>query len=159
MSSEGPIRSALTTNLKYDVQYQVDEEIYQNPPQAEDVLDKRITSPQNSLFKQVKNDTGKVIMAVNHLAHPSKAKVVDTTLSSYTPGGVIDKGKRGIKWTYIIQGVGIGEDANTRTTSRNIWELHEVIMKGDNSHISNASAIREFETGPLEPIRINIATE
>lgn len=155
----GAPRPFVKTHLKYTVEVEMPNHIYDNPPKAADVLDMRVNALQADVIRVTKKNIGKVIMAANGLAHPSRHKVVHEEIEEHTPTGTIPENHIRAQWTYVMKGVGIGEYADTSTTSRRAWELHEVLIKGNDEPIRSSSKIREFDSGPLDVKRVQIHTE
>lgn len=160
---EGPLgrkRPFVTTNLKYDVSVDMPQETWLTPAKATDVLSIRVNAPQQDVVEHVKKQLGQVLLAVNNLAHPSRYRVVaEEVEESERPGDTISSGDVRVTWTYILQGSGMGEFANTMTSSDAMWRLHEVVNRGNNEPIETSQARREFELGPDMEARIQITTE
>lgn len=154
----GP-RPFAKTNLKYDVQVEVDEGVWLQPPKAIDLIDMRVNAPQQDSNQFIKKKVGKVILAANGLAHPSRVKNVAEEIETYEPGGVIDEGNVRVTWTYIVQGSGVGAFNDTATTSESVWKLHEVLVKENDSPISRSSVQREWNPSPYSVERIVISTD
>lgn len=146
-------------NLKYDIQSVVPHDIYVEPPKAIEVLDRKVGQEVSNVVDQIKDDIGDVILAVNSLRHPSKTVVIDTVEKGHTArSNITPKNNLLIKWTYVIQGKGIGRHNNTKASSKAIHDLHKVLIEGDNSPIRRKTAIREFDPGPFEIKTVTITT-
>lgn len=154
----GP-RPFAKTNLKYDVEVEVDENTWLQPPKAIDLIDMRVNAPQQDSNQFIKQKVGKVILAANGLAHPSRIRNVAEDVETFEPGGVIQEGNVRITWTYIIQGSGIGSFADTLTTSQYMWNLHEVLVRENDAPIERSSVQREWNPSPYSVERVTISTD
>lgn len=166
--SQGPLggpRPLVTTNLKYDIVVTmsqvdfVDDELL-----AKDVVDVRVNAPRRAFTPWLRDRIGKVILASNKLAHPSRIRMVDEDSEVNPPGPVqgppfADEGEVQVTWTYIIQGSGAGAFANTSTTSDRVISLHEVLINGNDEPISTSTVVREFDSGPATVENIRLTTE
>lgn len=160
---KGPLGRDLnfvTTNLKYDVTVVVDKDIHNNPTKAKSLLDMRVNAPQMDSNKFVKRAIGDVILAVNKLQHPSRTKHVNTSVKDGGMGAIYgDQSEVEIVHTYIVQGVGVGEGANTSISSLAAWKLHEVLINENDEHIRNAAAQREWNPSPYRVANVSISTQ
>lgn len=154
----GP-RPFAKTHLKYTVHVEIPEEIVESTPKAKHILETRVNSPQMDLIEKVKEDIGEVIEAANGLAHPSRHKVIHEETEEWERGNNVPEGYVLKKWTYVMKGSGVGKFADTSTTSKRVWKLHEVLIKGNDEPIKRASARWEFDSGPLEITRVRISTD
>lgn len=152
----GVDRPFVSTNLKYDVRVQVDEDIYRNPPKAIDLIDMRVNAPQVDSNKFIQDKIGKIILAVNGLAHPSRHRVVNEELNKSRN---IPEGKVEIVWTYIVDGSGIGEARNTRTYAKDVKDLYTVLVEENDQPIKRSSKQREWNPSPYSVQKIELSTE
>lgn len=157
---EGPLggsRPFVKTRLKYDVTVHIPVDILENPPKAREVLNVRVNMVQADVIEKVKQDIGKVILAANRLDTPSETKLIESGPETDTP--LAESNEVEFVWTYIVDGEGIGEFADNRVSLTSANKMHSVLIEGDDSAISNAAAIREFDSGPIDINRVDITTD
>lgn len=158
--SRGPAgapRPFVKTRLKYDVQVLVPGGIFTDPPKAEDLINMRVNAPQQNSNEFIKDKIGKVILAANGLAHPSRTSLVRDEINTDPVSG--EFGDVEMELTYIIKGAGVGEFADTTTTSMRMWNLHEVLVKENDSVIRDSSVQREWNPAPYKVSRVEIGTQ
>lgn len=161
----GGARPLVTTNLKYDIVVTMDQtDFVDDELLAKDVVDIRVRSPTKTFTSWLRDTIGRVILASNRLAGRSRIEMVDEEAEVNPLGPVqgppfADEGEVQVTWTYIIQGAGVGEFANTSTTSDRVVDLHEVLINGDDEPISTSTVIREFDSGPATIENIRLTTE
>lgn len=154
----------IRTNLKYDITVSMGEDIYSDEStNAADIMRMGV-SPSSKTFREaLRYRIGRVILAAKNLTNPSTIMVVDSEIkygsSSEHRTLYANKGEVQVKWTYIVQGRGIAVGMNHRVGSRSAWKLHEVLILGNDEHISGSSTQNEFDPHPAEVNRITISTE
>lgn len=152
----GP-RPFIKTRLKYDVKVRVKGGIFTDPPKATDLIDMRVNAPQENSNEFIKNKIGKVILAANGLAHPSRTRLISDEINTDPIGG--EFGDVEMELTYVILGAGVGEFADTTITSKRAWTLHEVLVEENDSLISGSSVQREWNPAPYKVNRVEIGTD
>lgn len=161
----GVNRPFVKTRIKYTVNLTMREATFLDDTiKAKDVVSVRVNTPQESFTSWLKRSIGDVILAVNRLAHPSRHKTIAefaTSESGQMSGTTIDAepGEVEVQWVYVMQGSGVGSARDTMTTSESIYNLHRVLVLGDNSPIRNSQAIRKFDSGPADIRSVNISCD
>lgn len=142
------------TRLKYDVKVEVPRDTFTDPPKATDLIDMRVNAVQLNSNDFIKEKIGDVILAANRLASPSTVRNVDQRAEP-----IQEENKIRVTWTYVIDGYGIGEDANTQTRARYVKDLYTVLVEENDEPIKNSAKQREWSPEPYEVQRINITTD
>ena len=159
---EGPLggpRPLAEGKLKYTVTVQCPMEIYRDPPLADDIIDMRVNTPQEDTISYIRKKTGKVILAANRLAHPSRINLTNQDVEEYKPGSAVPEDHVHFKWTYTISGKGVGKANDTGASSRDIVTLHQALINENDSAIESSSVQREYSPSPLSAERIWIHTD
>ena len=160
----GPLRDSdnrpfVKTRLKYDITVEMAEHIANDPPDAEEVLTKNVSAVIDDVIKNVKEQIGDVILASQNFSHPNRTTIIDTEVEPHKPNNLVPEGKVHITWTYVVEGTGIGEAAETSATLTALNDMYAVLIEGDNTPIESNTAIRNFDSGPLEVDRVRVTTE
>lgn len=145
--------------IKYEVRMSMPTEIWKDPPKATDVLDVRVSRVTADVIEKVTKDVGDVILASQNFSHPNKAKVIDTTVEGFKPGGLVEKGETDLINTYTIDGTGIGKAAERSILVTRAADMKKVLLDGDTTPIKSNTQIREFDTGPITIKNVRITCE
>jgi len=152
-------RPGVDSRLVYNVTFTGDTSLSKNPPKAREAFDMRVNTPQADAFEVFVDKIGDVLLAVNNLAHPTKANVLDVSIMDQGPGNGLSKNETEWQARYVLSGSGIAEFAEKITTASSMIDAHMVLIQGDDGPIENASAIRAFDSGPFEVNTIQIEAD
>lgn len=160
----GPLRDSdnrpfVKTRLKYDVTIEMDESVAEDPPDAEDALDKRVSAVMEDVVQNVKSQIGDVILAAQNFSYPNRTTVIDAEAEFHERDNLVPEGKVHMTWTYAVEGVKIGKSAETRASLSSLADMETVLIQEDNTPIQNNTQIRNFDPGPLTVDRVYLTTD
>lgn len=104
---------------------------------------------EDEALEKAQGDIADVLLAVNNLAHPARADLIDFEVEESGRGGIWKKGHLVYTAKYRLTTSRGGSSFQRMISGFSIVDAHRVLVEGDNQPIKTNRAIRNFDPGPF----------